>query len=98
MEKLWIAMCEITVEPGDLPSGKTLAFSNVVTWGESSEEVQEKIQSYLAQFKWGLIGCERVKPVEEGGDYGEELADLLRQAEGNTDAILLGRFFSYKPD
>jgi len=98
MERLWIATCEISVEPGDLPSGLILAFSNIVTWGESSEEVRKKIQIDLDRFQWVLIGCERIELVDKRKDYGDELNDLIDQAEGNPNAILFGRFFSYKPN
>ena len=97
MKTLWIALCEISVEPGDLPSGLTVAFSNAVTWGETPSEVQEKIRNYLSSFRWSLLDCQRIDPAKDGGAYGEELNDLIDQAAGNPDAILLGRFYSYRP-
>jgi hypothetical protein len=57
--RLWIATCEVRVEPGDLPSGLTLAFTNVVTWGDSQDEVLQKIRSDLAQYRWELMGWEK---------------------------------------
>jgi hypothetical protein len=36
--KLWIATCEVSVEPGVLDSARTVAFTNVATWGETSED------------------------------------------------------------
>ena len=98
MNKLWIANCEIRVEPGDLPSGSTLAFCNVVTWGEDPKEVKKKIKTDLARFNWDLIGSQRVEPADDNKDYGDELNELVIQAQGNPNAILLGRFFSYRPD
>jgi hypothetical protein len=97
MRTLWIALCEISVKPGDLPSGSALAFSNVVTWGETPSEVQEKIRNYLSSFRWHLLECERIDPVKDDGDYGEELNDLIDRGAKNPNAILLGRFFSYRP-
>jgi hypothetical protein len=98
MTKLWIANCEIRVEAGDLPSGSTLAFSNIVTWGDDPEQVTEKIKTDLARFNWHLIACQRVDPADDDKDYGDELNELVIQAQGNPNAILLGRFFSYRPD
>src|SRR5271169_349722 len=98
MKTLWIALCEIRVEPGDLPSGSNLAFSNIVTWGETRSEVQEKVRNYLSSFRWDLLDCQRIDPVKDDGDYGEELNDLIDQGAENPNAILLlGRFFSYRP-
>jgi hypothetical protein len=96
MKTLWIAHCEIRFRPGYLQSGLTLGFSNVVTWGETRPEVQEKIRNYLSSFKWELLDCEKIDPVRDGGDYGEELNDLIDQGTENPNAILLGRIFTYK--
>lgn len=96
MKKLWIARSEIKVEPGDLPSGSTLMFCNVITWAEQPKEAEEKIRAYLATFKWNLIETNGIELADESKDYGDEFNDLLLQASGNPDAIVLGRFYSYK--
>jgi hypothetical protein len=98
MKTLWIGLCEIKVEPGDLPPGSTLAFSNIVTWGDTLSEVQEKVRNYLASFGWVLLDCQRIVPVKDDRDYGEELNDLIDKGTDDPNAILLGRFFSYRPD
>jgi hypothetical protein len=69
----------------------------VVTWGETQSEVQEKIRNMLISYKWDLLDCQKIDPVKDDGDYGEELKDLIDRAADNPNAILLGRFFSYKP-
>jgi hypothetical protein len=35
MQRLWVITAEILVEPGDLPSGETKGFANIVTWADS---------------------------------------------------------------
>src|SRR5579871_4776912 len=96
MKQLWIAHSEISVEPGDLPSGSTLMFCNIVTWGDRPQEVEEKIKSYLATFNWTLIGVDRIELAKQDQDYGDEFNDLLVRAANNPEAIILGRFYSYK--
>lgn len=96
MEQLWIAHCEISVEPGDLPSGSTLMFCNVITWAGAPKDAEVKIGAYLATFNWNLIGIDEIKLADEGRDYGDEFNELLGQAALNPNAIILGRFYSYK--
>jgi len=98
MKRLWVAVCEIEVEPGDLPSGSTVAFSNVVTRGESPAEISTKISAYLRAFNWRLMSCESVRPIGGGRSYGDELNDLVERAELHPDPILLGRMYSYRPN
>lgn len=97
MKKLWVALSEIGVEPGDLASGSTLMFCNVITWAERPQEVEAKIKDYLATFNWNLIDANKIELAHRDKDYGEEFNELLAQAEVNPNAIILGRFYSYKP-
>ena len=97
MKKLWIARTEIGVEPGDLPSGSTLMFCNVITWADEPKEAEDKIREYLATFKWNLIEAEKIELADREKDYGEDFNELLDQAAGNANAIILGKFHSYKP-
>ncbi|HEY3973977.1 MAG TPA: hypothetical protein VGM18_13305 [Candidatus Sulfotelmatobacter sp.] len=96
METIWMTTCEVLVEPGDLPSGSTKAFANVTTWADSREMARDKISHYLESFKWHLISVEGAHPVDESRNYDEEASDMIERAKGNRDAIILGRFFSYK--
>jgi|ERR1035437_3456439 hypothetical protein len=98
MAILWIVTCEMSVEPGDLESGDTLAFTNVVTWGDNSEDAVERVRLCSAKYKWTVIGVEKTKPVDQDKDYGDDLSDLIEQATDNPDAILYGTFYSYKPN
>ncbi len=96
MQRLWIVRSEIAVEPGDLPSGSTLMFCNVITWAERPEDAEQKIRNYLATFHWNLLQVKKSELAEADRDYGEEFNELLAQAARNPDAIILGRFYSYK--
>ena len=96
MKRLWIAHCEISVEPGDLPSGATVMFCNVIAWAEEPKEAEDKIRAYLATFNWSLIGTDKIELADDSKDYGDEFNELLVQAAGNPSAIILGRFYSYK--
>ena len=95
---LWIATCEVSLKPGDIESGRTLAFTNIVTWGQDNEGALENIRAYFAEYRWTLIECETIKPVEDGKDYGDELNDLIERAAGNPNAVIYGTFHTYKPN
>jgi hypothetical protein len=96
MPILWIICFEVSVPPGVLEGGNTLAYTNVVTWGETPEDAVEKVLTICAAYKWTLLNVERVRLIDHGIDYGEELNDLIDQAAENPNAILYGTFFSYK--
>jgi hypothetical protein len=96
MPDLWIVNCEMSVEPGDLKSGDTLAFTNVVTWGESSEDAIERVRTCSAKYKWIVLGVQKASLVDPDTHYGKDLNDLIDQALGNPSAILYGTFYSYK--
>jgi|SRR5580700_1481265 hypothetical protein len=96
MQTMWMVTSEVLVEPGDLPTGSTKAFVNVTTWADSVETAREKLSRYLESFKWHLISIEDAHPIDESRDYGEEVADMIERTRDNPDAIILGRFFSYK--
>ena len=96
MESIWKVVAEILVEPGDLPSGSTKAFANIVTWADSASIAKEKIAGYLGSYKWQLLSAEDAQVVDEGHDYGDDINQMIEKAQGNPQAIILGRFLSYK--
>lgn len=98
MRQLWIATCEVSVGSGVLDSGRTLAFTNIVTWGQTSEEALTNIRRCFAEYKWTLIGCEQIDSMDPSKDYGDELNDLIDRATGNPNAFLYGTFHTYKPN
>jgi hypothetical protein len=96
METIWLVTSEILVEPGDLPSGATKAFVNVTTWADSIDSIKEKLSRYLNTHKWHLISIEKAHPIDETHDYGEEIEDMIERTRANPEAIILGKFNSYK--
>ncbi len=93
---IWLAVCEISTEPGDLPSGATKAFARISTWASSEQELREKVSRYLQSFTWELLSVEAAKPIDEEASYDDETADMVRRTRENEEAIILGRFFSYR--
>ncbi len=87
---------EILVEPGDMPSGATTAFANVTTWAESMEAARDKVAKYLESFNWHLLSVEKCQQISDDNEYSEEVADMIRRTRANPDAVILGRFYSYK--
>ena len=96
MESIWITLAEISVEPGDLPSGATRAFAKITTWADSSKTVEEKLSRYLETYKWRLLSMQDAQPIDEEHDYGDEIQHMIERTRENPKAIILGRFFSYK--
>jgi hypothetical protein len=96
MQTIWLVTSEVLVEPGDLPSGSTKAFVNITTWADSVETIREKLSRYLETYKWHLISIEKAHPIDEAHDYGDEIEDMLERTKANPEAIILGRFHSYK--
>jgi len=96
--KLWVVTAEIVVERGDLPSGNTNAFVNVVTWADSSNQVEQKVRECLESYRWSLVGIEDIHPFGEGGSYGDKVLDTVEQAKNNPQACIIVEAFSYKPE
>jgi hypothetical protein len=94
MGRLWIVLCEVSAV---LESRKTFAFTNVVTWGERPEDALERVRICFTEYKWELIGCDKISPVEEDSDYGD-LNDLIERAANNPAAVLYSTFHTYKPN
>ena len=98
MKDLWIITAEILVKQGDLPSGNTKAFVNVVTWTDSSNNAERKVSRCLKSYGWHLLGIEAAHPLDDSRTYDEELLEIVDQARANPRACIVGRAFSYKPD
>jgi hypothetical protein len=95
-DSVWLALCEISVEPGDLPSGKTKAFARIATWASSQEALWEKVSGYLESFKWQLLSIETAHPIHEDQGLDAETAQMIRRTRESTKAIIIGPFFSYR--
>jgi hypothetical protein len=97
MEQLWNLRAEITVEPQDFPSRDTVGFMNIITWADSADAAQRKIEAYLSTFNWHIIGIEEFAPIRVDFIYdSDEFADMIERAKANPDAIILGTFHTYK--
>ena len=97
-QRLWVITAEILVEPGDLSSGETKGFTNIVTWADSSKAAQQKVSKVLKSYKWEVLGVEATRPFDESKSYDEDILDIVDQARTNPDACIIGTVFSYKPD
>jgi hypothetical protein len=98
MLKIWILVVEVLVEPGDLPSGSTRAFTTVTTWAASAEEAREKLSRYLGTFNWKVLDMEQARPHSDSVTYQESVADMIDRTRNNPQAIILGEFHTYKPE
>jgi hypothetical protein len=98
MEHVWITTAEIQVEPGDMPSGDTLGFMRVTMWASSHEDFVQKLEAYLAKYKWKLLSMENTAAVDQSTDYGEEVNQMIDETSQDRNAVRLGTFYSYKPN
>jgi hypothetical protein len=98
MEEVWIAVAEIAMEPGDLPSGDTLGFMNITMWASSEADYVQKLKVYLAKYNWKLLSLENARVADPSTDYGDELNQLVDETLRDKNRIGLGTFYSYKPN
>ena len=97
MQQIWNVRAEITVESQDFPSGDTVGFMNIITWADSADSAQTKIEACFATFNWHIIGIEESAPIRENFIYDDdEFADMIERAKINPEAIICGTFHSYK--
>ena len=98
MQQLWVITAEILVEPGDLPSGETKGFANIVTWADSPGTAQQKVSDVLKSYRWEVLAIEATRPFDESKSYDDEILDIVDRARTNPNACIIGTVFSYKPD
>ena len=97
MEQIWKLVVEVLVQPGDLSSGLTKGFMNVLTWAESAESARGKLADYIARFNWHVIDLEDARPVADNEEFeDEEMEDMLARTRTNPHAIILGTLHGYK--
>lgn len=97
-KRLWIITAEILVKPGDMPSGETKGFTNVVTWADSPKTAQQKVSDVLKSYGWEILGIESARPFDGSRSYDDDVLDIVDQARANPNACIFGTVFSYKPD
>ena len=98
MQELWVITAEIVVECGDLASGDTNAFVNVVTWADCASQAEQKLSECLESYRWHLVGIEAAHQFDEDSCYSDEVLDIVEQAKTNPQACIIGTAFSYKPE
>jgi len=84
-QQLWVITAEILVEPGDLPSGDTKGFANIVTWADSPKTAQQKVSEVLKSYKYEVLGIEASRPFDESTGYNDEILDIVDQARTNPN-------------
>lgn len=98
MQELWVVTAEIVVGRGDFSSGNTNAFVNVVTWANSSSQVEQKLRQCLESYGWSLVGIEDAHRFDEARSYSDKVLDTVEQAKNNPQACIIVEAFSYKPE
>jgi hypothetical protein len=97
-QQLWVITAEILIKPGDLTSGDTKGFTNIVTWADSPRKAEQKVSEVLKSYGWEVLGIEAVRRFDDSKNYTEDLLDIADRAKMNPDACIVGTVFSYKPD
>jgi hypothetical protein len=97
-QQLWVVTAEILLPAGDLASGQTKGFTNIVTWADSPNTVRQKVLEVLKSYGWEVLGVEAKRRVAALTDCSGELLDTVDQARTNPDACIIGTVFTYKPD
>lgn len=64
MEKIWKALAEIAVEPGDTTSDNTVGFTWVTMWATSREELATKLEGFLEKYRWKLLSLDETQVVD----------------------------------
>jgi hypothetical protein len=98
MEKVWITTAEVQVESGDMPSGDTLGFMRITMWASSQEDFLQKLEAYLAKYKWKLLSTEKTEMADTSSDYGDEVNQMIDETLKDRNAVRLGTYYSYKPN
>jgi hypothetical protein len=97
-QQLWVITAEILVKPGDLSSGDTKGFTNIVTWADSPKTAQQKVWEVLKSYGREVLGIEAVRRFDDSRNYDDDILEIVDQARTNPDACIIGTVFSYKPD
>src|SRR5262245_1421386 len=89
-DAIWLAVCEIAVQPGDMQSRATKAFVRVTTWASSEDALREKTSRYLESFNWHLLSIETARPIEDEEDLSDETTEMIERTRENQNTIILG--------
>ena len=97
-QQLWVITAEILVKPGDLTSGDTKGFTNIVTWADSPRKAEQKVSEVLKSYGWEVLGIEAARRFDDSKNYTEDLLGIADRAKTNRNACIVGTVFTYKPD
>ena len=97
-QQLWVITAEIIVKLGDLASGDTKGFTNIVTWADSPKTAQQKVWEVLKSYGWEVLGIEVVRRFDDSRNYDDAILEIVDQARTNPDACIIGTVFSYRPE
>jgi hypothetical protein len=95
MENVWMTIAEIAVEPRDMASGNTIGFVRITMWASSREEFVQKLEAYLAEYRWKLLSMEQTAVIDQSKDYGDEVNQMIDESAGDHNAIRLNTFHGY---
>jgi hypothetical protein len=98
-QELWIGLAEVWALPGcEVLANAEGAFTHIITWAGDGGEFREKAEMLARHLRLQLVGLEgeeAVKARQRRSGLGEDIQDLIRQAEDNPQAILYGTFHKY---
>jgi hypothetical protein len=95
MESMWLIVAEVIAET-EGSSESEIGFMNITTWAVSKEDASSKIEKYLNSFGWSLVSVDKAEVIDEGSEFGDEVAEMIDRTRSNPNAILLGTFHTYK--
>ena len=95
--EIWMVCMELISPPEDA-SPSEIGFMNIVTWADSREKAEEKIQNYIESLGWHLVSVDRSHVVSEDREYGDVEWDQIERTQKNPNAIILGTFHTYKAE
>lgn len=105
-KQLWIGMVEVRpLKGGSEILGDTKgAFVNIVTWASNPEDYRQNAELVIRDLGGLFVSeVENPEPVEtrrarSGGEFKEELEDMISRAQDNPKAIIYGTFHTFERD
>lgn len=94
MNQIWIGTVELSYKEGSVDSFQT-AFTNFVTWADSSDGFAKKVRSVRADYGWKLLSVERAGPFDPRFTYQREIEDILERVRTNSGACIYATFHTY---
>jgi hypothetical protein len=102
--KLWIGLVRVKPLPGnDWWGSGAGAYTNIITWAESSAEFRQKAQTLAAKLSLYVVDVEGEEPLSHRSKDGvvemtEDIEEMITRAKSNPNAIVYGTFHKYPFD